>query len=71
MISDDNCEVRELGLQRIVDTKACLDTNTDGNVVVRQFQVPKLNFKAKNYTGLVDWDTVTVSDPPPGTSWHA
>ena len=31
---------------------------------IRKFVIPKINFKANNYTELFDWETVKFSEPP-------
>lgn len=58
MITDDKKHVRELGLRRILK---CRNTQNDE---IREFKVPKLNFEAHSYMDLIDWQSVTVTEPP-------
>jgi len=59
MITDERPVVRELGLRKILKgrNRASAVCNQ-----VRRFQVPKINFGAKEYFEVIDWNE--VSDPP-------
>lgn len=57
MISDERQHIRELGIRRILKAR----TQAKGKQV-RLFNIPKINFNADDYYGLVDWTRVT--EPP-------
>lgn len=60
MLTDNRREIRELGLRRI---KKCRKLGTT-NRKIREFKVPLLNFNAEDYVDLIDWQTVSVTEPP-------
>src|SRR6218665_31606 len=39
-------------------------TTSNSTTTVRQFRVPKLNFKAEDFTELVDWHSIDRCSPP-------
>lgn len=59
MMTDERPSIRELALRRIL--KARDQPKRKG---VRQFRVPPLNFDCTDYTAMIDWSTVSVTDPP-------
>lgn len=59
ILNDKNEEVRYRGWAKIMDIRRNSDTTS-----FRQFKVPKLNFSARNYTELVDWENELKSVPP-------
>lgn len=60
MLTDGDKNVRKLGLQRVVNAKKQAATD----VSIRKFKIPTLNFSAKNYTDLIDWDESDICCPP-------
>lgn len=60
MITDHRKHIRQLGLRRIL--KCRVDGFQTSNI--RQFKVPELNFEAQDYTELINWQSVTVTEPP-------
>lgn len=60
MLADERKHIRELGLRRILK---CRQDKHNGNQV-RQFQIPKFNFNADDYIDLVDWQSISVTEPP-------
>ena len=34
------------------------------NLTIREFQVPKINFKATSYPNLINWKKTTFTEPP-------
>lgn len=58
MLGDERLHIRELGLRRILK---CRTTHPQA---VRTFQVPKINFEATDYTELIHWQAVAVTEPP-------
>lgn len=62
MVTDERPQVRRLGIERII--KARQVDQGQGAGSIRPFQIPKLNFKAKEYTELINWDTLVVTPPP-------
>lgn len=59
MIGDNRQHIRELALRRILK---CRSLKCDGEV--RDFKVPELNFEASDYTELINWQSIEVSEPP-------
>jgi len=57
MLVDERMFVRELAMRRIL--KARTETYR-----LRKFVVPKLNFNAKDYIELIDWQHTDISEPP-------
>ncbi|KAK5648109.1 hypothetical protein RI129_003001 [Pyrocoelia pectoralis] len=58
MLYDDRPVIRTLAYKRIL--KARLTKKND----IRSFVVPDLNFEASDYTDLIAWETVEVTEPP-------
>lgn len=64
MLIDSRPEIRELAVRRIIKAR---NSESFRNKKVRQFKVPMLNFKAQDYTDLVDWSLLSESnltEPP-------
>lgn len=59
MITDERPHIRELGLRRIMKARPHVSANK-----IHRFQVPPLNLNATEYHGIVDWQTLTVTEPP-------
>lgn len=60
MIVDEITHIRELGFRRIIKARKL----SSKLKLVRSFQPPKLNFKAEEYTQMIDWATTKLSPPP-------
>lgn len=58
MIHDENKKVRQTAYQRISEARKTRAKS------IRKFEIPKLNFKAKTYYNLIDWNTVSITEPP-------
>ena len=58
MIDDNNGDIRELAWRRIKKTRK------NKEKTVRIFQVPPLNFNAKDYIDLIDWQQSKITEPP-------
>jgi len=61
MTMDECKHIRELALQRILKAKSLQNLKEK---VVQNFVKPKLNFKAANYTDMIDWNTERLFSPP-------
>ncbi|KAG0726342.1 hypothetical protein GWK47_036814 [Chionoecetes opilio] len=59
MITDEQPHIRELGLRRIMKARSHVSANK-----IRRFRVPPLNLDATEYQDMVDWQTLTVTEPP-------
>jgi len=59
MMTDDRPHIRELALLRIL--KAREQPKRNG---VRQFTMPPINFDCTDYTAMIDWTTVRMTEPP-------
>ena len=59
MMTDERPRIRELALRRIL--KARDQPKRKG---VRQFTVQPINFDCKDYTAMIDWSMVSVTEPP-------
>jgi hypothetical protein len=58
MLCDEDISVRYLAYQRIVAARSVTST------IVRQFQKPTINFNAKKYYDLIDWNKIKTTEPP-------
>lgn len=59
MLLDEQESIRKQAMNCILQ---CRKNNTKKGV--RKFVVPKLNFNAKHYTNLIDWNKTTITEPP-------
>jgi hypothetical protein len=57
MITDDRQYIRELGMRRILRARS-------EQYGIRQFKIPQLNFSAADYIDIIDWQSITVTEPP-------
>jgi len=57
MITDDSKTIRELGMRRVLKARS-------EKYGIRKFVIPTLNFDAKNYIDLIDWQNADVTEPP-------
>jgi len=57
MLSDDRKHIRELAMRRILRARS-------EQFGLRVFSIPKLNFEAKEYIDLIDWQMTALSEPP-------
>jgi hypothetical protein len=60
MITDKRVHIRELGLRRILKVR----TQPNASKAVRRFTVSQLNFNAKDYVELINWQDFKVTEPP-------
>lgn len=60
MIADDRKFIRELALRRILKCRKSSAKTED----VRIFRVNELNFDCEDYVDLIDWQNVSISEPP-------
>ena len=60
MLSDDRTHIRELAYRRIMAARKENGLSSR----VREFRVPSLNFEAKDYTELVEWQQIDRYEPP-------
>ncbi|CAH1114743.1 unnamed protein product [Psylliodes chrysocephalus] len=60
MLADERKHIRELGLRRILK---CRQEKHNENQV-RQFNIPDFNFNADDYFELINWRSITVTEPP-------
>ena len=58
MVGDDEQRIRKLGWRRILKSRSEADQQ------IREFTVQPINFKANNYTEIIDWKKATVFEPP-------
>lgn len=58
MLCDERKIQRELGLRHF------LIARTESRGGVRKFEVPKINFNAKDYIDIILWSKNDVSEPP-------
>ncbi|KPU75627.1 uncharacterized protein Dana_GF26820 [Drosophila ananassae] len=61
MLTDENLNLRKIGLQRILKAREKTPT---AETSVRSFLLPKLNFNATKYYEMIDWSSIVVSPPP-------
>lgn len=65
MIFDERKNVRELAVRRI---QKCREKKADG-LEIRKFVLPKVNFLAKDYIHLINWNYTDVTEPPMTRDW--
>lgn len=58
VITDENPNMRELGIRRFLKSRQSKATR------IRKFEIPKLNFQASNYIDLINWQKVALTPPP-------
>jgi hypothetical protein len=59
MLSEDKLFIRKFAYNKVIGARRNGLTNT-----LRQFIPPILNFNANNYTELIDWNQINVTEPP-------
>ena len=59
MLQDKSQFIREMGWRRV---KKARSSSTDKKV--RKFDIPMINFDAKEYTELINWQDTPVTEPP-------
>ncbi|GBM74574.1 hypothetical protein AVEN_151026-1 [Araneus ventricosus] len=60
MLKDEIPHIRELAARRIIksrESSSCVKS-------VSVFLPQKLNFEAADYTGMIDWSSITITSPP-------
>ena len=57
MITADSKTIREFDVPSILKVRS-------EKYGIRKFVIPTLNFDAKNYTDLIDWQNTDVTEPP-------
>lgn len=62
MVTDGDESVRRRAVQRIREARQQELANDTGKV--RRFELPAVKFDASVYTEIIDWDKVTVTQPP-------
>ncbi|GBL81334.1 hypothetical protein AVEN_143644-1 [Araneus ventricosus] len=60
MLTDNRENIRSLALRKLI----CARIENRGSSEVRIFQVPKIDFKAKDYFELINWRRVRRFEPP-------
>lgn len=59
MLSDERREVRMSAVSQIVSLRDLPSTTQ-----IRKFRVPTLNFNARDYTELINWNECQITEPP-------
>lgn len=59
MLNDQRLSVRKMALKRILRARSLRKTTK-----VRIFKAPPINFAAKNYYDMIDWDMLKITEPP-------
>ena len=59
MLCDERQKIRKLAVFRIIFARKSTEKS-----ILRKFEVPSLNFDAKDYTELIDWKKCKISKPP-------
>lgn len=60
MLSEERQHTRELGVRRILGTRACKTHQR----CIRCVHIPSLNLNAEKYIDLIDWQTCVLTEPP-------
>lgn len=58
LLTDQEKKYKELAVRRILKARTVTTT------VIREFNIPTINFEAKHYSELIFWDEVNVTEPP-------
>uniref|UniRef100_A0A2S2QAQ6 Uncharacterized protein n=1 Tax=Sipha flava TaxID=143950 RepID=A0A2S2QAQ6_9HEMI len=58
MLTDEDSTINKFAVKKISEARKYKLNN------IRVFTVPKLNFKATNYTEIIFWDQVKIYEPP-------
>lgn len=57
MLADERREIREQACTRILQCRSNIPR-------LRKFDIPNFNFNASNYFEILDWDAITITEPP-------
>ena len=57
MLTEENKRMRELVVRPILRAKS-------EQFCLRTFRIPRRNFTTKDYTDLIDWPNIKISEPP-------
>ncbi|GBN24114.1 hypothetical protein AVEN_99929-1 [Araneus ventricosus] len=60
ILTVERCHIRTFGVRRIIKAK---EISPDGNCV-RRFVIPAVNFRARDYVDMIDWQAFYVTPPP-------
>ena len=60
MLSDENDSVRNKGVDMVIKLR---DGSDVGDTSVREFRVPELNWLAEDYTQIIDFSSVSITEP--------
>ena len=60
MITDQNDLIKDLGLRRVLKARK---QKTETGKGLRLFNIPKIDFDAKAYYELIDWQNVQITPP--------
>jgi hypothetical protein len=60
MLYDQRPHIRRLACERILKARE----NEEDIEGVRPFECPRINFDCNDYVDMIDWDTVTITEPP-------
>ena len=63
MLADDNKDVRVKAVGEISKMRNSSDHPDKGDISVRKFIVPDLNYNCKNYYDMIDFKKVTMYEP--------
>ena len=63
MLADDNQEVRGKAVDRILGLRQDSDNPDKGDISVRKFVVPAINYSCKTYYDMIDFDQEVVYEP--------
>lgn len=62
MIGDQRPHIRQLAWRRIKKARTIASTNSSSEV--RKFTIPKINPECEDYSNLINWMDVTLTEPP-------
>ena len=63
MLADDSQEVRTKAVEQIIRLREDSDNPDKGDISVRKFVVPEINYECTNYTEMIDFEKETVFEP--------
>lgn len=61
MLTDDDNQIRTLGLKKIQEARILRQDNT-----IRSYVIPKINFESHDYHDMIDWQdkNLSLTEPP-------
>ena len=63
MLTDEDKNVRKIAVEKIMNLRKASDNPDKGDISVRKFVVPALNYNCKTFYDMIDFDKEVVYEP--------